>query len=110
MPHPFVFPEDPLLTASLLRRLADDLEGLTMFQPSAEIIDVAPVLSNWRVGSRAAPCLIGDVEGHPVLGSCEAITSELFAIDRSKGWARTATRYYRLSPWPPTCRRHGNDH
>ena len=98
MTHPFVFPEDPLSTASLLRRLADDLEGLTMFEPSAEIIDVAPLLSNWRMGQRVAPCLIGEVVGHPILGSCEAITSELFALDPSRRWARTATRYYRLSP------------
>lgn len=97
MISPFVFKEDPLRTASLLRSLADDIERLSMFRPTAEEIKSAPLISNWRLGKRGVPCLLGRVHEHPVLGDREAVTtSELIALDASVGWARTASRFYRL--------------
>lgn len=96
MPRPFVFSEDPLRTAALLRALADDLERLSMFVPSFEDLDGAPVLSEWRLGCRTANCLVGNVVGHPLLGDREVVTSELFAIDPPGRWARSASRFYRL--------------
>ena len=99
MPRPFVFSEDPLRTAALLRALADDLERLSMFVPSFEDLDGAPVLSTWRQGCRTANCLVGNVGGHPLLGDREVVTSELFAIDPPAVWARRASRVYRRLVW-----------
>lgn len=97
MTRPFVFKESPLRTASLLRALADDIERLSMFRPTAEEIERAPRLSSWRLSRRSVPCLLGNVEDHPILGSCDAVTSELFALDAAAGWARTASRFYLLA-------------
>jgi len=46
---------------------------------------------------RMRPALAGATTGHPLLGDCPIIrTSELFAIDADRGWARTYSRFYRL--------------
>lgn len=40
--------------------------------------------------------LWGEVTDHPVLGNASIHTSQLIAIDPAAGWARTASRWYRL--------------
>jgi hypothetical protein len=92
----FPFDSDPLATVASLRELADDLERLTMFQPND--LNEAPLLTDWTASNRLRPCLEGTVIGHPRLGDRTISTSELFAIDRKAGWARTFSRFYRLSP------------
>jgi hypothetical protein len=82
-------------TVATLRRLADDLENLTMFVPSRQL-DIAPRLENWTYGTRLTTCLGGEVTDHPVLGTRPVLSSELFAIDPKRRWARTFTRFYVL--------------
>lgn len=96
MSNLFPYDSEPLETVATLRRLADDLERMTMFQPS-DLRD-APLLTNWTASHRLRPCLAGTVIGHPRLGDRTISTSELFAIDRKAGWARTFSRFYRLAP------------
>lgn len=78
-----------------LRLLADDLERMTVFRPNAELQD-APRLHDWRPILRPRPALHGWAEAHPVLGSREVVTSEIYAIDHKAGWARTLSRFYAL--------------
>lgn len=85
---------DPADTAAKLRALADDIERMTMFNPNAELDD-APVLDNWTYGLRTVPVLTGLTIGHPILGTREVFTSEVYAIDPT-AWARTYSRFYRL--------------
>lgn len=87
-------------TVARLRALADDLERMAMFQPSAELAG-APIVSHWSWTSRKTSALAGFVEGHPILDSKFIVTSEVFAIDRQRGWARTFSRFYRLGPALP---------
>jgi hypothetical protein len=86
---------DPAATAAKLRALADDLERMTVFQPSS-VLDEAPVLHDWDWALRPVPILAGDVVGHPLLGCRDIVTSEVFALDTDRGWARTYSRFYRL--------------
>lgn len=67
--------------------------------PSASDLVNAPVLNYWRalVTPNGAPFLFGMVSGHPLLGSRWITTSQLVAIDPKHGWARTASRWYKLS-------------
>lgn len=93
-----VFPYDnePLETAASLRRLADDIERLTMFMPSSEL-EGAPVLIDWRPDGRMRPCLTGTTTGHPrIRDGRNAVTSEIFAMDPHLRWVRTMSRYYLL--------------
>lgn len=82
-------------TVAALRRLADDIEKLTMFVPTRQL-DIAPRLENWTFGSRRSTCLAGHVIGHPILGTTQVLSSELFAIDPKRRWARTFNRFYVL--------------
>lgn len=41
--------------------------------------------------------LWGLVSGHPEIGRDFTTTSELIALDRERGWARTWNRWYRLA-------------
>lgn len=82
-------------TVAALRRLADDIENLTMFVPTRQL-DVAPRLENWTYGTKLTTCLAGDVTGHPILGTTPVFSSELFAIDPKRRWARTFNRFYVL--------------
>lgn len=66
--------------------------------PSEADLAQAPVLSDWKAA--ISPCghimLWGEVVYHPLLGTASITTSQLIAIDREAGWARTASRWYRL--------------
>jgi hypothetical protein len=42
-------------------------------------------------------CLAGTVRGHPLLGDRRlVVTTEIYAIDTIRGWARTYSRFYVL--------------
>lgn len=86
---------DPTAMVGYLRALAADLEAMTMFAPRAEL-EGAPRLEDWSLVTRSAMALQGRVIGHPLLGNRHVVTSELFALDRSAGWARTLSRFYAL--------------
>ncbi len=86
---------EPAVTCANLRALADDLERMTVFRPGSEL-DGAPRIDGWRFCLRPRPALVGWASAHPLLGSREVVTSELFAIDRRGGWARTASRFFAL--------------
>lgn len=86
---------DPVATVARLRALAADLESMTVFMPNTELDD-APILDDWSMCMRPIRALTGWTTGHPLLGSREVVTSELFAIDAGGRWARTYSRFYRL--------------
>jgi hypothetical protein len=91
-----------------LSTLTNDIRELRSHddRPSAALLEHAPLLEQWSFAIIQRPCLMGAVEGHPLLGDLSRMhTSELFAIDQAAGWARTWSRYYRLGSRenPPGC-------
>ena len=90
-------PED---TAAMLERLATDLRKLGGgYFPSALTLNETPLLSLWAVSHRPRPCLIGSMCGHPLIEQGRVgVTSEIYAIDRNRRWARTLSRFYKLGP------------
>ncbi|MGY4349011.1 hypothetical protein ACVWXM_005478 [Bradyrhizobium sp. GM7.3] len=80
-----------------LRRLADDLDRLRAgTAPTAAELANAPLVVDWRyVLTPVGLSLVGFVAGHPLLGNCEARTSQLWAADAGGRWVRTLSRYYR---------------
>ena len=100
------FPGDSFeVTIEKLRRLASDLSRIRSGKgPTRAEIVGAPVLDWWAVGIRPVPCLVGAVQGHPVLREqSRIVTSELFAIDPVRGWARTYSRFYELGTMSNQC-------
>jgi hypothetical protein len=94
---------DPLATAELLEALAADLRRLAAGHiPTPADLAEAPVLRDWSTLLRSCMALAGSVEGHPTIADHRpAITSELFAIDSDRLWARTMSRFYRLENRKP---------
>jgi hypothetical protein len=79
---------------SLLRDIRDLRTGDI---PRSIDLRAAPIIDKWSYGLVPAPCLVGSVRGHPVLGNLARVhTSELILIDQEHRWARTWSRYYRL--------------
>lgn len=71
--------------------------------PSAEELAAAPLLENWLIVgvSDAHAIMLGDVAGHPELGSEEITTSHLMLLDPERKYMRTTSRWYRLgAPLP----------
>ncbi|KGJ06000.1 ATP-dependent Lon protease [Paracoccus versutus] len=66
--------------------------------PSEEVLAQAPILSDWKaaISPGGHVMLWGEVVDHPLLGNASIHTSQLIAIDPEAGWARTASRWYRL--------------
>ncbi|WP_323715872.1 DUF6634 family protein [Paracoccus aminovorans] len=66
--------------------------------PSEADLAQAPVLSDWKaaISPGGHVMLWGEVTDHPLLGTTSITTSQLIAIDAEAGWARTASRWYRL--------------
>ena len=66
--------------------------------PSETDIADAPDLSDWQaaISPGGHVMLWGEVTNHPILGNSSIHTSQLIAIDPGAGWARTASRWYRL--------------
>jgi hypothetical protein len=81
-----------------LRDLAGDIESLRSDGTPADAkLASAPLLVDWRcvltpVGLRLA----GFVAGHPLLGNCAAMTSQVWVASADGRWIRTLSRYYRL--------------
>lgn len=83
--------------AAVHAALARDLRRLAAgTAPSPAELAAAPVVTNWRVGIRPVPALIGRVDGHPLLPRGPLTSSELIVLDRSRGVARTLSRWYVL--------------
>ncbi|MEE7464807.1 hypothetical protein MFUR16E_28230 [Methylobacterium fujisawaense] len=95
------FPELARL-ASKLGKLAEDLERIARGEhPSASDLQDAPILFEWKVYIAPVPYLVGIVLGHPHLrDGCICHTSELYTFDPTSGYARTLSRFYRLSARP----------
>ena len=94
-----IFPGDePASLLAKLEALTRDIRRIRAgIVPSAADLETAPVLHGWAPASREAACLTGTVRLHPRLGSGGLITtSEVYAIDPSRGWARTYSRFYIL--------------
>ncbi|WP_306752432.1 DUF6634 family protein [Paracoccus actinidiae] len=83
--------------------------------PTPEDLATAPTLSPWHpiLTLAAEPLLWGHVNGHPILGARWITTARLIALDPDGQWARTFSRWYRLSrgigqpaagPEAPECR------
>lgn len=91
---------DPLKTADALERLALDMRMLAAGHlPDRKYISEAPLLHCWSAVQRPRFALSGTVYGHPAISDGRtAITSELFAINRQRQWARTMSRFYGLGP------------
>lgn len=66
--------------------------------PSEADLAQAPILTNWSpaISLRGNIILWGEAIGHPILDSDHITTSQLIAVDPEAGWARTASRWYRL--------------
>lgn len=79
-----------------------DLEESTSRSPApaAAELERAPVISNWIMTIQPGddmPSLFDIVVDHPLIADGKpAVTSELVAMNRAGGWARTRSRYYRL--------------
>jgi hypothetical protein len=81
-----------------LKRLVADLEVIAQgLHPSRDTLSEAPLLNGWRQVVRPEPCLTGIVEGHPGIGDLRpALTTGLWALAPSLGYARTLSRFYAL--------------
>lgn len=68
--------------------------------PGAAELAGAPLLTGWIVQPMPGGLfrLVGFVSGHPLLQDGCITTSAILAADEQAGWARTASRYYRLGP------------
>ncbi|HEY8361205.1 MAG TPA: DUF6634 family protein [Ramlibacter sp.] len=91
---------DPLKTAESLEQLANDLRRLAAGkEPSQEQVAQAPLLRQWCFHQQPRYVLMGTSYGHPQIADGKLIvTSEIFAVDAERQWARTLSRYYALGP------------
>lgn len=85
-------------TRSSLETLLADFERIWAGRSPEFLAGDAPLLDNWTLSQRPAPCLVGLSTGHPILaGRARPITtSDLWMLSRDHQWARTASRWYRL--------------
>lgn len=80
-----------------LRALASSLEQYALHGPSVVTPEVT--ISQWVLGRRAVPILLGKMKGHPTIQDGKVgATTELFFHDPEVGLARTFNRWYRLDP------------
>lgn len=92
--------DDPHRLADRLQSLADDLRLLAAGTlPPPRVLHDAPIIRNWGFVRREALALAGTTFGHPVIAEGRpTVTSEIFAIDPGRAWARTMSRFYVLGP------------
>ena len=94
--------------AERLEALARDLRALlTDGPPSMGDHADAPVIHGWDYALRQDLCLSGAVTGHPAgIGGKGRITvtSGLWVLDRTRGFTRTLSRWYRLGDENPEYR------
>ena len=81
-----------------LTKLLHDIRDIRVGAiPRLTDLESSPIIEQWSYGLVPAPCIVGSVRGHPILGNSPRIqTSQLVLIDPENGWARTWSRYYRL--------------
>jgi hypothetical protein len=79
-----------------LRKLLHDLEYVRSERlPNRKQLADAPVINEWGIVGRPEPCLVGKVTGHPKIKNGHlAITTPLWLIAPTHGYARTLSRYY----------------
>ncbi|WP_457091123.1 DUF6634 family protein [Microvirga sp. P5_D2] len=94
--------------AERLEALAHDLHRLiSEGAPKRGDHADAPVIDGWDYALRQDLCLIGTVSGHPAgIGGPgqTTVTSGLWILDRTRGFARALSRWYRLGDETPECR------
>lgn len=90
--------------AEKLNGAVRDLERIQAGEaPTAQDLVRAPTLHRWRPvrlrnpDGAEAVVLSGTVTGHPDIPPGPATTSMIVAIDPGERWARTLSRWYRLS-------------
>jgi hypothetical protein len=82
---------------ALLEGLVADLRRIVAGDaPTADELAYAPLLLDYALTFRPAPCLRGDVVGHPEFGNRNVFTSQLWAYSPRNNWCRTLSRFYRL--------------
>lgn len=64
--------------------------------PTQQELEMAPLIDNYIIAPRSVRALSGRAYDHPRLGPTSVLTTELWAIAPSLGWARTWSRFYRL--------------
>ncbi|NNU40589.1 hypothetical protein G9X64_29725 [Rhizobium sophorae] len=80
-----------------LRALAASLEDYASL--GAADISRSATTSDWVVGERAVPILIGKMKSHPLIQDGKiGATTEVFFADPEVGLVRTFDRWYRLVP------------
>lgn len=94
----FLGGESPDEIANRALRLALDIARIGRgAAPNPDDLAEAPVLDLYGETRRHAPAIVGIVAGHPTLvGRRTLLTSEIFCLDRTEGWARSWSRFYRL--------------
>ncbi|WP_408906305.1 DUF6634 family protein [Muricoccus nepalensis] len=86
-----------LIEAERLENLARDLRAIAGgTSPSPADLHAAPVVDLWRWSSRSMRTVVGTLQGHPRLPDGPVHTTELWAVDLKRRWARTLSRYYVL--------------
>ena len=87
----------PIIEPQRLIRLGTDLEALRAAVLAGEMPDDhAPLIEAWRLADGGWKCLLGQVTGHPLLGTTTVVTTPIVAIDGQLRWARTVNTLYRL--------------
>ncbi|WP_394855485.1 DUF6634 family protein [Nitratireductor aquimarinus] len=81
-----------------LKALVADMEAVQQRRMQQALPEVAPILEQWALTCRPAPCLTGLSTGHPRLVGKDRsiITSDLQLVSSDQTWARTTSRWYRL--------------
>lgn len=86
-----------LIEADRLEHLARDLRAIARgTSPDPADLHAAPVVDQWRWSSRAMRTVVGTLQGHPRLADGPVHTTELWAVDLERRWARTLSRFYVL--------------
>lgn len=85
----------PSVILPRLRSLLTDLEQLAG-PGSHPTPNEAVNIRNCALVTRAVPCLMGLMSGHPTIADGPGITSELFYLDRKRQLGRTLSRWYRF--------------
>jgi hypothetical protein len=91
--------QDDLHEITKYDRLVDDLK-FVVSNPLSTISDREkfPLLEDWSIATRQAPCLLGAAYGHPTFPGREFpfTSSELVLFAPEFGLARTRSRWFRL--------------
>ena len=104
----FVIHKDRILGRDNVAVLIDALEHFIAVlraiqdgrEPTAQDLSEAPILNNWAIEIKSAPCLslIGDLTDDPLIPKDEILReiSDLWIFAEQQGWVRGLARWYRL--------------